>query len=132
MKIKKEVKNPKLKSLDKVVEVLRVEEAKGLMGEFKEFLNEYKILGIAAGLVIGSAVTALTQSLVVGLITPLLQLVMPADSFKNMVYTVNDVKFQYGMVINALINFVVVAILFFIFVKVFMKKSKVTKDVLNK
>ena len=104
--------------------------AQGLMKEFKEFLNEYKILGIAAGLVIGSAVTSVTQSLVVGLITPLIQLLIPLDSFKNMIYEINGVKFQYGIVISAFINFVVVALLFFLFVKFFMKKDKVTKDIL--
>ena len=61
----------------------KVKMAHGLMKEFKEFLYEYKILGIAAGLVIGSAVTTVTQSLVVGLISPLIQLLIPSESFKT-------------------------------------------------
>lgn len=104
----------------------------GVMAEFKDFLREYKILGIAAGLVIGSAVTALTSSIVVGLVTPALQLLIPSDAMKSLVFPVGTVTFQVGAVVSALINFIVVALLFFFFVKVFMKQEKVTKDAIGK
>jgi large conductance mechanosensitive channel len=100
----------------------------GVMNEFREFLSEYKILGIAAGLVIGSAVTTLTGSIVAGLITPALQLLIPSESIKSLVFPVGGVVFQVGIVVSALINFIVVALLFFLFVKFFMKQQKVTKD----
>lgn len=96
--------------------------------EFRDFLKEYKILGIAAGLVIGTAVTTLTQSIVVGLITPLLQALIPVDSLKSLVFTLNGVNFQVGFVVSALINFLVVALMFFVFAKVFMKKEKESKE----
>lgn len=95
--------------------------------EFKEFLNEYKILGIAAGLVIGAAVTTLVQSIVGGLITPAFQLLIPSDQIKSLAFQYNGVVFQVGVVLNAFINFLVVALLFFIFAKFFLKKEKVTK-----
>lgn len=99
----------------------------GLFQEFKDFLAEYKILGIAAGLVIGSAVTTFVQSIVVGVVTPALQLLIPSEGWKSLVYDVNGVKFQVGLVISASINFLVIALLFFIFVKAFLRKDKVTK-----
>lgn len=95
-----------------------------VMREFSDFLREYKILGIAAGLVIGSAVTTLTQSIVAGLITPLLQMLIPVDSLKSLVFNVNGANFQVGFVVSAFINFLVVALMFFIFAKIFMKKEK--------
>jgi len=98
-----------------------------MMHEFRDFLKEYKILGIAAGLVIGSAVTTLTQSIVVGLITPLLQMLIPSDQLKTLVFNVNGANLQIGLILTAFINFLVVALMFFIFVKVFMRKEKVTK-----
>lgn len=101
--------------------------AHGMVNEFREFLKEYKIIGIAAGLVIGSAVTALVQSIVIGLITPALQLLIPSESLKAMVFHVNGVNFQVGMVISAMINFLIIALMFFIFVKIFLKKEKVEK-----
>lgn len=104
----------------------------GVMAEFKDFLKEYKILGIAAGLVIGSAVTTLTGAIVVGLVTPALQLLIPSESIKSLVFPVGAVTFQVGAVVSALINFIVVALLFFLFVKFFMKQEKVTKESVSK
>jgi len=106
-------------------------QARGVLNEFREFLKEYKIIGIAAGLVIGSAVTALVQSIVVGLITPAVQLLFSAEALKGMVFQVNGVTFQPGLVISAVINFLIIALLFFVMVKFLLKKEKVTKDVLN-
>ena len=63
-----------------------------------------------------------------GLISPLIQLIMPTDALKMMFYEVNGVRFQYGIVINATINFIIIALLFFLFVKIVMKQPKVTKD----
>jgi large conductance mechanosensitive channel len=103
----------------------------GVMAEFKDFLKEYKILGIAAGLVIGSAVTTLTTSIVSGLIMPALQLLIPSEAIKSLVFYVGSVTFKVGDVISSLINFIIIALLFFLFVKVFMKKPKVTKDALS-
>lgn len=102
--------------------------AGGVMAEFKDFLKDYKILGIAAGLVIGSAVTTLTGTIVAGLITPALQLLIPSDSIKSLVFPVGAVTFQVGAVVSAIINFVIVALLFFLFVKIFLKQEKVTRD----
>lgn len=111
--------------------VKRLTAAQLFVKEFKDFLNEYKILGIAAGLVIGSAVTTLTQSIVGGLIAPALQLLIPSESWKTLSFNVNGSVFQVGLVVTAIINFLVVALLFFIFVKLFLKKDKVTKDALS-
>lgn len=109
----------------------RAKKARGVFDEFTEFIKEYKIIGIAAGLVIGSAVTALVQSIVVGLLTPALQLLFPAEGLKTLTFVVNGVTFQPGMVISAMINFIIIALLFFVLVKVVLKKEKVTKDALS-
>lgn len=101
--------------------------AHGFINEFKEFLNEYKVIGIAAGLVIGSAVTSLVQSIVVGIITPALQMLIPSEAIRGLGWTFNGVTFQFGAVIAAFINFVIIAFLFFLMVKVVLKKEKVTK-----
>jgi large conductance mechanosensitive channel len=101
--------------------------AHGMLTEFRDFLKEYKIIGIAAGLVIGSAVTALVQSIVVGLITPALQLLIPSEALKTLAFQFNGSVFQVGMVISAVINFLIIALLFFIFLKLFLKKEKVEK-----
>lgn len=101
--------------------------AHGFINEFKEFLNEYKVIGIAAGLVIGSAVTGLVQSIVVGVITPALQLLIPSEAIRGFGWTFNGVTFQFGAVLAAFINFIIIAFLFFLMVKLVLKKDKVGK-----
>jgi large-conductance mechanosensitive channel len=54
-----------------------------------------------------------------------------AEALKGMVFQVNGVTFQPGLVISAVINFLIIALLFFVMVKFLLKKEKVTKDVLN-
>jgi len=125
MKEKLKIKDSKL--VEKITTHPKVGTAKGFANEFMEFLREYSILGIAMGLVIGGAVTTLVQSIVNGLITPLIQLIVPAGLLKDLVYTVGTVEFKIGPVIDALLNFIIVALLFFIFVKVIFKKDKVSK-----
>lgn len=96
--------------------------------DFLKFLKEYSVIGIAMGLVIGAAVNTLVQSIVSGLITPFIQLIAPADFLKNLSYKVDGVTFAIGPIINALINFLIVALLFFLFTRVFLKKKEITKD----
>ncbi|MCC7432926.1 MscL family protein [Candidatus Peregrinibacteria bacterium] len=122
-----------MKNLKKHTEKVKAQavKAKGVASEFSEFLKEYKIIGIAAGLVIGSAVTTLVQSIVGGLITPALQLLIKADSWKLLVFEYDGVVFQVGAVVSATINFIAIALLFFLFVKIVLKKEKVTQDALK-
>jgi large conductance mechanosensitive channel len=136
MEEKKVTKNPAVKLSGEIIHHAgkvkeKAKKVGGVMNEFRDFLKEYKILGIAAGLVIGSAVTTLTGTIVAGLITPALQLLIPSGTIKSLIFQVNGVTFQVGAVLSAVINFMVVALLFFLFVKIFMKKEKVTKDALS-
>ncbi len=120
------MKNKEIK-VAKNIEAVKEKKKVKFIKEFKEFLNEYKILGIAAGLVIGAAVTGLVQSIVGGIVTPALQLLIPSEAIKSLVFQYNGVVFQVGAVVNALINFLIVAMMFFIFAKLFLKKEKVGK-----
>ncbi|MEI6059002.1 MAG: MscL family protein, partial [archaeon] len=42
----------------------------GILSEFREFLKEYKVIGLAVALVIGLASTALVKSIVDNLVMP--------------------------------------------------------------
>ncbi len=103
---------------------------KSFMKEFKEFAIKGNMIDLAVGMIIGSAFTALVNSVVQELVMPLISLITGKIDFANMfiplagqttkVYS-EAVKqgavFGYGAFITQLIQFLVMALVVFIFVK---------------
>jgi large conductance mechanosensitive channel len=86
--------------------------------EFKAFLLRGNLVDTAVGIVIGLAFAAVISSLVADLITPLIAAIFGKPDFSSLSFTINSSVFHYGAFINALISFVLVAIvLFFAVVK---------------
>ena len=54
-----------------------VGKAGGAVSEFREFLKNYNVVGMAIGIVMGAAVTKLVASVVQSLVMPLISLMMP-------------------------------------------------------
>jgi large conductance mechanosensitive channel len=77
----------------------------GIIKEFKEFLEEYKVMGLAVAFIIAVAATALVQSLVNNIIMPI----------------------GWGAFLAAVINFIIIAFAVFLIAKYIMKEEKVTK-----
>lgn len=85
--------------------------------DFKAFLMRGNVVDLAVAVVIGAAFGAIVTAITTGLITPLIGMVVGKD-FSNMTFTVNDSVFRYGLVINAIIQFVAyAAVIFFLIVK---------------
>jgi large conductance mechanosensitive channel len=85
--------------------------------EFKDFVARGNVVELAVAVVIGAAFTALVDAVVEGLVTPLVGMVFAKD-FTDMTFTVRDSVFRYGTVIDAVIQFVVVAaVIFFLVVR---------------
>ena len=85
--------------------------------EFKDFVARGNVVELAVAVVIGAAFTAVVDAVVEGLITPLVGMVFAKD-FTDMTFTVRDSVFRYGIVIDAVIQFVVVAaVIFFLVVR---------------
>ena len=79
------------------------------MGGFKKFLLRGNLVELAVAVVIGLAFAALVTALVADLITPLIAAIGGQPDFANLTFTVNHSKFLYGLFINALISFLVIA-----------------------
>jgi len=95
--------------------------------EFKEFLNEYKIIGLAIAFIIGSALTALVQSLVNDVMMPFLSLLLPKGDWQSATLQLGPVVIKWGSFLAALINFVIIALVVFLISKKILKEEKVTK-----
>lgn len=86
-----------------------------LFKEFREFIARGNVVDLAVAVVIGAAFTAVVTAVVEGLITPLVGMIGGTD-FRQMTFTVNDSTFSYGIVINAVIYFLLVSAVVFLFV----------------
>jgi large conductance mechanosensitive channel len=93
-------------------------EPKGMSAEFKAFLTNYKVLGLAVAFILGVYLGALVQALVKDLILPVIGI--PLSSIGNLsTYSVlfDQQSFQIGDFLIAVITFIIVAFVIFLIVK---------------
>ncbi len=99
----------------------------GLTQEFKDFLTEYKVVGMAVAFIMGAAVTALVTSLVANIIMPIVALVLPNGDWQSAMLVIGPLKLGIGAFVAALINFIIIALVVFMIAKMVLKEEKVAK-----
>jgi large conductance mechanosensitive channel len=95
--------------------------------EFKEFLQEYKVIGLAVALVIGLASVALINSVVNNLIMPLITPFIPGGAWQNAIFHIGPIVIGWGALLGSIINFVIIAFVVFLIAKYALKEEKVSK-----
>lgn len=98
-----------------------------IISEFKDFLNEYKVMGLAVAFIIGGAITTLVQSLVNNLIMPIIGAVLPNGAWQTATFSIGPIVLGWGAFLGALLNFIIIAFVVFLIAKFVMKEEKVTK-----
>jgi large conductance mechanosensitive channel len=83
--------------------------------EFRDFLLRGNVIDLAVAVVIGAAFGAVVTSFVADVLTPLLGLVGVPD-FSTLSFQAGDATVSYGVFLNALISFLLVAAAIFFFV----------------
>jgi large conductance mechanosensitive channel len=83
--------------------------------EFRDFILRGNVIDLAVGIVIGAAFGAVVTSFVGNVLTPLLGL-LSVPNFSTLAFHVNDQPVPYGLFLNALISFVLIAAAIFFFV----------------
>ena len=92
-----------------------------LFEEFKNFALKGNVVDLAVGVVIGGAFGAIVNSLVKNIIMPLVSVISPGEqSYTEWVYTVNGKEIPYGLFLGDIVNFLIVSIALFIFIKKFL------------
>lgn len=101
---------------------------KGFIKEFKEFIARGNVIDMAVGVIIGGAFTAIVNSLVGDIINPLLSLITGGFDFTELKVVFGEgeeaASLNYGSFISAIINFLLIAIVIFIFVKAVNKLNR--------
>ena len=92
-----------------------------MIQEFKDFIAKGNVMDMAVGIIIGAAFTAIVTSLVDDLINPIISLFMGGIDFSGMGVRLSEGEdgavFAYGNFIMALINFLIIAWVVFMLVK---------------
>jgi large conductance mechanosensitive channel len=83
--------------------------------EFREFITRGNVIDLAVAVIIGLAFTGIINAVVSGLITPLIGMIGGND-FSDLDFTINGSTFEYGEVINAVIQFLLIAAAVFFFI----------------
>lgn len=113
---KTEINNKKLKEIEG--------KSKGLINEFKEFIKRGSVIDLAVGVVIGGAFSKIVSSLVDDILMPLIGVIIGGYDFSNLSIRVGESNLKYGMFIQNIINFLIIAFCVFILVKLFNKLER--------
>lgn len=89
---------------------------KGLWNEFMDFFSKYKVMGLAVAFILGIYLGGLVQALVTSLIMPVITLLLPPNLSLDV--QVGSAIFKVGDFVDALITFIIVALVIFILVKI--------------
>ncbi|HLC73194.1 MAG TPA: MscL family protein [Candidatus Nanoarchaeia archaeon] len=98
-----------------------------LLREFRQFLDEYKIIGLAIAFIIGIAATTLIQSLVNNIVMPVITPFIPGGAWQSATFKLGPIVIGWGAFLGALINFIIIAFVVFIIAKKILKEEKVEK-----
>lgn len=102
-----------------------------MLQEFKDFIARGNVMDMAVGIIIGAAFTTIVKSLVADVIMPPVGLLMGGVDFSNLFISLSGQEFaslaaaqeagaatlNYGLFINAILNFLIVAFAIFILIK---------------
>lgn len=103
----------------------------GMITEFKEFAVRGNVMDMGVGIVIGAAFTSIVNSFVADILNPVLGLVTGGIDFASLFINLSGTEYEtlaaaeeagaatlnYGLFINAIISFVIVAFVLFLLIK---------------
>lgn len=103
-----------------------------MIKEFKKFISRGNVLDLAVGVIIGGSFGKIVTSLVNDILMPLLGVILGGLDFSNLSLTVKDSKIMYGMFIQNVIDFLIIALCIFFIVKfvnkLFNKKEEIKEN----
>lgn len=105
---------------------------KKFFGEFKEFVSKGNVIDLAVGVVIGGAFGKIVSSLVDNIIMPLVGLIIGGVDFSSLSVTVKGASIKYGLFIQNVVDFLIVALCIFIFIKAINSLDKKVKSKVKK
>ncbi len=96
-------------------------QASKLIDEFKNFAFKGNVVDLAVGVIIGAAFGKIIASLVKQVIMPMIGMIMPGEkSYLEWTWMVGGQEIPYGIFLGEVLNFLIVALVLFIFIVKFL------------
>jgi large conductance mechanosensitive channel len=96
-----------------------------MIKEFKEFINKGNVMDMAVGIIIGGAFTKIVTALVEAILMPLIGAISGGKSVEDMSIMVGNAAIGYGAFLQAIIDFLLVALVLFMIIKAINKAKAV-------
>ena len=108
----------------------------GMVSEFKEFIAKGNVLDLAVGVVIGAAFGKIVTAMVDGIVMPIVGVALGGVSVSDWKYVIKpetvdaagakvaEVAVQYGVFIQTLIDFLIIAFVIFLVIKAYNRMRK--------
>jgi large conductance mechanosensitive channel len=85
--------------------------------ELKVFINRGNVIDLAVAVILGGAFNAIISSLVADLIMPVVGILIGGIDFSSLALTVGEANLTYGNLLQAIIHFLIVALVLFLIVR---------------
>ncbi len=123
-----ENKNEKVKRVINTLENEKVKEAnkklnKGV-AEFKEFITKGDVVDLAVGVIVGGAFGKIVTSLVNDILMPIIGILIGGIDFTHLSFDIIDAKIMYGSFIQQIIDFLIISLCIFVFVRIIGKLTR--------
>ena len=119
MKTKSDKKQ--VRKVDPTIELGRV---KKLGTDFKAFISRGNVVDMAVGVIVGGAFSKIVTSLVNDVLTPIVGVFLGGLNFSELSFGWKDAQIAYGLFIQTIVDFLIIAACIFAMVKVFEKFKK--------
>lgn len=88
-----------------------------MLKEFREFINRGNVVDLSVGVIVGGAFGKIVSSLVDNVLMPIIGIVIGGIDFSNLSITYKDANIAYGLFLQNVIDFLIIAFCIFLLVK---------------
>jgi len=97
-------------------------------GEFKKFISRGNVVDLAVGVIVGGAFSKIVSSLVDNILMPTIGIIIGGQDFTTLNLKIGDSVIQYGIFLQNVLDFIIVALCIFVFVKIINKLTVNKKE----
>lgn len=96
-----------------------------MLKDFRDFVARGNVIDLAVGVIIGGAFGKIITSLVNDVVMPLIGIISGGIDFKELSITLGAASINYGMFIQNVIDFLIIAAFVFLFIRIITRFKKV-------